>query len=189
MTRTVKVLKPFCPQKFCNYLVGRYTEPGSSQRCTGVRQETTDKFEKGRKVFSWGCLNLGAGCPSDCGLSTPEILETQHESNFTQLALLWARGWDYMTSQAPSNLCRFLWLHEIILWVHHETDLIGFFLSDSIIIFIWTDLSRSLKTRSFWSMLRIREVPNRVSFILLVLTRTEDILWNPYCQHLSESSL
>ncbi|KAK4829035.1 hypothetical protein QYF61_001840 [Mycteria americana] len=32
-------------RKFCNYLMGRCREPGSSQRCTRGRQEATDKFK------------------------------------------------------------------------------------------------------------------------------------------------
>lgn len=54
-------------------------------------------------------------------------------------------------------------------------QILSFFHSNNIIIFICTDLPGSLKTgQSFWSILR--EVPNRVSFILLSLMRRKGIL-------------
>ena len=62
-----------------------------------------------------------------------------------------------------------------------------FFLFNSIIIVICTDLPKSLKTgRSFQSIIRIREVPNRASLLLLVLMRTtKDVLSNQHWQHVS----
>lgn len=64
---------------------------------------------------------------------------------------------------------------------------LSFFYSNSIFVFICTDLPRSLKTgQSFWSMLR--EVPNRV-ILLVLMRRKKDSLSNTYCQHVSKSWL
>ena len=199
MTQTLKVFKLFfCPQKFCNYLMGRCREPSSSQTCTGVRQEATDKFkyEKLRldlrkKNFHLRMAEYWSRLPKAI-VDSPslEILETQLEkapSNLIQLALLWAGGWDQTASQGPSNLRAPMTPWNYTLGAPWGRFYCFFFLT-AVIIFICIDLPESLKTGSFRSMLRTREVPNRASFILLVLMRTtQDILSNWYWQHRSKS--
>lgn len=188
----------FCPQKFCNYLIGRRKEPGFSQRFTGVRQEATDKFkyEKLRlnlrkKNFHLRVANIGAGCPKRLW-----TLITADPQNSTRKGPKQAHPTGPALSRrlGPHTLLRSLQpacsYDSMKLYFGCTTrQILLFFLFISIIIFICTDLPGRLKTgTSFQSMLRIREVPNKASYILLVLMRTtEDVLLNRYWQHLSKS--
>lgn len=171
----------FHPQKFCNYLMGKCREPGSSQRCKGVRQEATDKFKykklrpKEEKFSLEGDWILEHIAQSDCGLSITgdpwnsagKGPKQPHPTGPALSSRLTPHGFPRSLQPACSydsmKLCFGCTMRQILL----------FFLFNSIIIFICTDLPGTLKTgRSLQSMLRIREVPKRVSFILLVLMRT-----------------
>lgn len=190
MTQTLKVLSLFCPQKFCKNLMGRCREPGPTQRCTGVRQEATDKFKYKKVRLDPRTKNWIP--QSNCGLSV-----TREPQN-------WTGNGPKQPHPAGPALKRRLGLHGLprslqpafsydSMKLHFGCTmrqiLLLFFLFNSIRIFICTDLPESLKTgRSFRSMLRIREVANRASFLLLVLMRTtKDVLSNQYWQHLSKS--
>lgn len=121
----------FCPQKLCNYLVGRHREPSSSLRCTGVRQEATDKFEynklrldlrkKNFHLKEW--LNFEAGCPKQ--------LWTPHHWRSSKLN--WKRpqatpfNWPCSES-GPSNSCAPMTLWNYILGTSNDRFYWFFFL-------------------------------------------------------------